>query len=224
LHSACFFLKALTSKIFQFEAASQNANFFLKKNESSVKRSALIDDSSPVTKEQKLNSSQMNKSAQFQNDITCYLSDNQFDFSEESPSVINLKQKADGKSLRLNLSNVSEVLRRQDSEGKEFLQINFQDSTKILVTQKLIGFKPKEVLGLSFAKLPKVVTTPDLLSVLEAIEDQMSASLSADDPETDVLKKIFMAITYGGEAVGFNLEAEKGWLGRLTSVASKASA
>ena len=171
-----------------------------------------------------MNSSQMNKSAQFQNDITCYLSDNQFDFSEESPSVINLKQKADGKSLRLNLSNVSEVLRRQDSEGKEFLQINFQDSTKILVTQKLIGFKPKEVLGLSFAKLPKVVTTPDLLSVLEAIEDQMSASISADDPETDVLKKIFMAITYGGEAVGFNLEAEKGWLGRLTSLASKASA
>ena len=34
-----------------------------------------------------------------------------------------------------------------------------------------MGFKPVEIVGLDMSRIPKVVTTPDLVSVFEAIED-----------------------------------------------------
>jgi hypothetical protein len=67
---------------------------------------------------------------------------------------------------------------------------------------------------LDLSKLPKVVTTPDLLSVVEAIEDSM-ASPPAPGDELDLLKRVFDSVLRGAEAVGFDITPERLWLQSL---------
>ena len=86
-----------------------------------------------------------------------------------------------------------------------------------------MGFKPLETSGLDMGKIPKVVTTPDLISVFEAIEDSMSSDATPDH-EVEILKKVFLAILQGGELAGFNLEFERRWMTRLVPSKIRASA
>ena len=94
---------------------------------------------------------------------------------------------------------------------------------KILLTDQLIGFKPWPVPELDISKLPKVVTTLDLLSVFEAIEESVT-TMSGRPEDTDTLKKVFNSILLGGEDIGFDLTTERSWLRRLPAIPSKASA
>jgi hypothetical protein len=135
---------------------------------------------------------------------------------------IQILQKTDGKSLSFAEKEVEEVIPRLDSDGQPFLQVNFLTGKKILLTDKFIGFKPVQSSGLDMERLPKVVTTPDLISVVEAIEDSMAGSTSAD--EVDVLRRVFDAVIKGGENVGFDLTSERLWLQRITKSSVKASA
>ena len=66
------------------------------------------------------------------------------------------------------------------------------------------------------SKLPKVVTTPDLISVVEAIEDNLNSE-SAHPIELDILRKVFDSVVSGGEAIGFDLAKARDWLHRLSS-------
>ncbi|KYG67411.1 hypothetical protein AZI86_10505 [Bdellovibrio bacteriovorus] len=136
---------------------------------------------------------------------------------------VQIRQDLDGKLFSFNSTDVSEVLHRADSEGKPFIQVNFKNSTKVLLTETLVGFKPCETLGLDMARIPKVVTTPDLVSVFEAIEESLGADGGADQ-ETEILKKVYLAIVTGGEKVGFDLEVERQWLNRLLASKLRASA
>src|ERR1700678_530587 len=92
---------------------------------------------------------------------------------ENNGSVV-ISQKGDSKTIKVKTNELTDVLSRKDSEGKEFVQINFVTGKKILLTDQLIGFKPFPIPDLDVTKLPKVVTTVDLLSVFEAIEDAVS--------------------------------------------------
>jgi hypothetical protein len=135
---------------------------------------------------------------------------------------VRIKQKIDGHMLVIRASRLQDILMRNDSDGRSFVQVNFQDGLKILITERLIGFKPAvrktgvPVAGQgaptnspkSNSKLPRVVTTPDLLSVLEAMED---AAESADRDLT-VLRELFDSIVRGAERAGFDVEKEKAWL------------
>ncbi len=125
--------------------------------------------------------------------------------------IMRIFQRADGKAIAFALAELDEVIQRVDSDGHSFLQVNFQSGKKILLTQNLIGFKPAASRGLDLSKLPKVVTTPDLLSVVEAIEDSLS-SATAQPEELDVLKKVFDSVLRGAEAVGFDTTSERVWL------------
>lgn len=142
--------------------------------------------------------------------------------SLESEPTMQISQNADGKAIVFAASDLEEVIQRIDSDGQMFLQVNFASGKKILLTQNLIGFKPAPSRGLDLSKLPKVVTTPDLLSVVEAIEDSLTAQ-PAQDEELDVLKKVFDSVLRGAEAVGFDTTSERIWLQSLTRK-SKASA
>jgi len=135
---------------------------------------------------------------------------------------VAISQKGDSKSIKVKTTELTDVLSRKDSEGKEFVQINFNTGKKILLTDQLIGFKPFPIPDLDVSKLPKVVTTVDLLSVFEAIEDAVSASSRPE--EADTLKRVFNSILLGGEDAGFDLSTERLWLRRLPGVISKASA
>lgn len=123
---------------------------------------------------------------------------------------VEIHQLTDKKTIKFELTAVSDVLSRSDSDGQPFIQVNFKTGKKILLTGSLIGFKPAPILGLDLNKLPKVVTTPDLISVFEAIEDAVTMKASTEELET--LKKVFNSILAGGELIGFDLAQERQWL------------
>jgi hypothetical protein len=137
--------------------------------------------------------------------------------------MVYIQQAVDGKTFRFHMEDLNEVLQRTDADGKGFIQINFSSGHKVLFTDTLVGFKPREVFGLDMSKIPKVVTTPDLLSVFEAIEESLSGDQVLDH-EVDILKKVFQAIVTGGEQAGFDLSFERRWLSRLLPSKSRASA
>jgi hypothetical protein len=135
---------------------------------------------------------------------------------------IQITQKTDGKTLSFTDGDVDEVIPRLDSDGHPFLQVNFCTGKKILLTNNFIGFKPAQCAGLDMERLPKVVTTPDLISVVEAIEDSMSTGTTND--EVDILRRVFDAVLRGAESVGFDLTSERLWLQRISKSKFKASA
>lgn len=134
-----------------------------------------------------------------------------------------IQQSVDGKLFKFQIETLNEVLQRVDADGSRFIQINFQNGNKVLFTDTLVGFKPAETIGLDMSKIPKVVTTPDLLSVFEAIEESLSSDLQHDQ-EVEVLKKVFVSILQGGELAGFDLKFEKKWVGRLVPAKFSATA
>tara|TARA_B100001248_G_scaffold178013_1_gene135248 strand:- start:1123 stop:1803 length:681 start_codon:yes stop_codon:yes gene_type:complete len=126
-------------------------------------------------------------------------------------SRVKIKQKDDGKGVNLAFEELHEVLVRRDQDNRVFLQVNLANGTKLLLTNNWIGFKPyleEEVLE----KVPAVVTTPDIVSVFEALEESKRLGL-ADEAKT--LRKIYMAIIMGGEQVGFDMMEERLWIQRL---------
>lgn len=135
---------------------------------------------------------------------------------------VQVRQDVDGKLFSFYAYDVSEVLQRADSDGKSFLQLNFKSGNKVLLTDTLVGFKPIETFGLDMSRIPKVVTTPDLLSVFEAIEEAMGSD--GIDHEVEILKKVYQAILQGGEKVGFDLSFERRWINRLIASKLRASA
>jgi hypothetical protein len=141
----------------------------------------------------------------------------------EGPEGVVISQAVDGKELGFAHSDVEEVLKRQDADGKVFLQVNFKTGKKILLTDNLIGFKPALCRGLDMDKLPRVVTTPDLLSVVEAIEESLGSESSAIE-EVELLKRVFDSVLIGAESVGFDLTSERVWLHQFCVGDRKASA
>jgi hypothetical protein len=142
------------------------------------------------------------------------------------PSIegkIHIAQNTDGKAIAFAIDDLEEVVPRIDSDGHVFLQVNFMSGKKILLTQNLIGFKPVPSRGLDLTKLPKVVTTPDLLSVVEAIEDSISMAPSEME-EVEILKRVFDSVLKGAEAVGFDITPERMWLQSLGRSSAKPSA
>lgn len=135
---------------------------------------------------------------------------------------ISLSQKIDSQKITFYAWDVQEVLKRTDSEGNPFLQVNFRFGQKILLTDALVGFKPVETMGLDMTRLPKVVTTPDLESVSTAIEEALGSDIQED--EVEILKKVFQAILAGGERVGFDLQEERQWFNRLVTSKMRAAA
>ena len=143
--------------------------------------------------------------------------------SREDDGQLEILQTTDGKALVFPVVELEEVIARIDGDGVSFLQVNFTSGKKILLTQNLIGFKPAAARGLDLGKLPKVVTTPDLLSVVEAIEDSISSAPIQKD-EIDVLKKVFDAVLKGAESVGFDTTSERVWLQSLERADHQATA
>ncbi len=145
-------------------------------------------------------------------------------FQPTSPAGrTRITQVIDGKHFEFQTSDLESVLPRTDTEGQDFIQINFCSSKKVLMTTTLVGFKPVPLKGLDLAKLPRVVTTPDIESVFEAVQDALHAS-DNDPAEVTVLKKVFEAVVAGGESVGFDLSAERAWIARIPSNFTKTAA
>ena len=130
--------------------------------------------------------------------------------------VIELKQTEDNKKIDIQSDHVEKVLSRQDLDGSQFLQINFKKGTKILITNSLIGFKPHEMSSFDSSRIPRVVTTVDLVSVSKAIEHLFDSDDAPDSKaEVEILKKVYQSIMLGAENVGFKMTEEKKWFSSI---------
>lgn len=143
--------------------------------------------------------------------------------STDVVGVMTIQQRVDGKTITISEQKIEEVLERIDTDGRAFLQVNFTDGKKILLTEKLVGFKPAITEGLDLQKLPRVVTTPDLVSVVEAIEESLNSKRPRFE-EVEVLRRVFDSVLLGAQEVGFDLEAERAWISCIASVRGKATA
>ena len=123
---------------------------------------------------------------------------------------LTITQTLDSKSIVIKKDEIKDLLQRNDSNGQFFMQVNFENGKRILLTDLLIGFEPYPIEGLEPNMLPKVVTTQDLHNVFEALENVVSDETTPKN-EISALKKIFDSIIQGGEAIGFNLKSEKCW-------------
>lgn len=131
--------------------------------------------------------------------------------TEDSLCIV---QSVDNKKLSFKTSDIDEVLSRSDVAGDEFIQVNFSSGQKILLTTSLIGFKPATAHGLDASRIPRVVTTPDVVSVFEAIQDALHTQ-GTETHEMSILRKVYEAVLSGGESVGFDLSVERSWLARI---------
>ncbi len=125
-----------------------------------------------------------------------------------------IEQKVDNRRIRVNKFDVEEVLTRVDEDGQDFLQINFVSGKKILITKKLIGFRPLTMFGLDMEKLPKVVTTPDIMNIFDAIQESLCHEDNSFE-ELEVLRKVYDSVVCGGESVGFDLNVERTLFARI---------
>lgn len=135
-------------------------------------------------------------------------------FLESGTDELIISQSIDGKYLTVNTNTITEVLPRKDSKKDLFLQVNFSDGKKVILTDNLIGFKPATYSDLDMNRLPKVVTTPDLISFIEVLEDSLHDTEVSMDEIKDV-KQYFESVLMGAEAIGFNLICERVWIARL---------
>ncbi len=127
---------------------------------------------------------------------------------------IQIQQLADGKSLPIHIYNLHNVILRKDSQNRNFIQVDFVNGYKILITQLLIGFKPYPIDNLDMKEVPNVVTTPDLHKVFQTLEEAIA--LDENHIEVEILNKIFRSILKGGQNVGFDLKNERAWFHRLS--------
>ena len=125
-----------------------------------------------------------------------------------------IEQKLDRRRIAINRFDVEEVLPRTDENGQEFLQVNFISGKKILLTEKLVGFRPLAIFGLDMNKLPKVVTTPDIMNIFDAIQESLCYEVHPNR-ELEVLRKVYDSVVCGGESVGFDLNEERTLFSRI---------
>ena len=143
--------------------------------------------------------------------------------SGSDETTVQIQQTIDGKTLSIHASALEDVFFRTDAEGQDFIQVNFSSGHKILMTDTLIGFKPSSLRGLDMAKLPKVVTTPDIISVHDAIQEALHG-IEPVGHDVALLRKVFESVISGGEAVGFDLSVERAWLRRIMPIVVKVTA
>ena len=120
--------------------------------------------------------------------IDDFLKKSQGLFLEENSETkfCEIYQNKDKKHISFKRDQIKNVLERKDLNKEVFLQVDFYNGTKILLTKDLIGFSPAHCEGLDMNKLPKVVTTLDLLNVIEAIESSVYGQEHYEEKLEDV--------------------------------------
>ena len=133
---------------------------------------------------------------------------------KEEYDRITLLQSHDKKTISFCFADIKKVLERKDYNDQKFLQLNFKNGKKALLTHEFVGFSPAVGVGINVYKLPKVVTTADLLSVIEAIESSVYGSDQYQESLYEA-KMFFESIAAGAESIGFDLTGERLWVEKL---------
>ena len=136
-------------------------------------------------------------------------------FSESDLSdYFIIEQVVDKHCIKINKFDVKDVMVRRDENNNEFLQVSFVSGKKVLLTEKLVGFRPVSLFGLDMNRLPRVVTTPDVMSIFDAIQEILCDELHSLE-ELEVLRKVYDSVVCGGESVGFDMSVERKLFSRI---------
>ena len=147
--------------------------------------------------------------------IATFLSEaNKLSILNDKDDRITLLQSHDKKTISFYFADIEKILERKDHKGQNFLQLNFKSGKKALLTHEFVGFPPAVGVGINVYKLPKVVTTADLLSVIEAIESSVYGSDQYQESLYEA-KMFFESIAAGAESIGFDLTGERLWVEKL---------
>ena len=123
---------------------------------------------------------------------------------KKKSDFIKVKQPDDQMNLTISFSEIDSTYVQIDSLGKKYLQINLNDGGRLLLTQRVIGFEAKKDSRLRSGFLPDVVTTLDLLNIMEAFESSLRDGHQSEE-EQYLLNKAFRAIAKGATRIGFNV-------------------
>lgn len=113
---------------------------------------------------------------------------------------ITIEQKEDKSFLKIFFHQISHISLASETKKEDYIQINFINKTKCILTESLIGFAPIKSLLLDKNSLPEVVSSIDLLNILEAFEANLRNSGEIED--FLFLNQVYHAVLNGGKHIG----------------------
>lgn len=119
---------------------------------------------------------------------------------QQDKYFIIIEQLEDKSCLKVFFHNISYISFAKDDTGGQYIQIDFLNKTKCILTDSLIGFSPVKSLLLNKNALPEVVSSIDLLNIIEAFEANLRNSGEAE--EFLFLNQVYHAVLNGGKQIG----------------------
>lgn len=119
---------------------------------------------------------------------------------QQSHNYITIEQLEDKSFLKIFFHHISYISFSKETSNKNYIQLNFTNNTKCILTNNLIGFAPIKSLLLEKSSLPEVVSSMDLLNIIEAFEANLRNS---GEPEDFLfLSQVYHAVLNGGKKIG----------------------
>lgn len=119
---------------------------------------------------------------------------------KQDKNIIVIEQLEDKSCLKIFFHNIHYISFAKDSVNGQYMQIDFTNKTKCILTDNLIGFAPVKSLLLNKNALPEVVSSIDLLNIIEAFEAHLRNSGVAE--EFLFLNQVYHAVVNGGKQIG----------------------
>lgn len=119
---------------------------------------------------------------------------------QQSNNYIIIEQLEDKSFLKIFFHHISYISCSKEKQGDHYIQLDFTNNTKCILTNNLIGFAPIKSLLLKKNCLPEVVSSMDLLNIIEAFESNLRNS---GEPEDFLfLSQVYYAVLNGGKNIG----------------------
>lgn len=119
---------------------------------------------------------------------------------QQGQNFITIEQLEDKSFLKVFFYQIRHVSQSPESNKDSYIQINFTNNTKCILTDNLIGFAPIKSFLLDKNALPEVVSSMDLLNIIEAFESNLRNS---GEPEDFLfLNQVYHSVLNGGKHIG----------------------
>lgn len=119
---------------------------------------------------------------------------------QQAQYYIVIEQIEDKSFLKIFFHHISHISFSSEKQNGHYIQVNFTNHTKCILTNHLIGFAPVKSLLLDKNALPEVVSSMDLLNIIEAFESNLRNSGEAEN--FLFLNQVYHAVLNGGKQVG----------------------
>ncbi|MBE8221821.1 MAG: hypothetical protein HAW60_03740 [Bdellovibrionales bacterium] len=119
---------------------------------------------------------------------------------QQTSDYVIIEQNEDRSFLKVFFNNISCITFSKKEQGECYIQLNFINNTKCILTNGLIGFAPIKSILLDKNSLPEIVSSIDLLNIIEAFEDSLRNSGESED--FLFLSQVYHSVLNGGKNIG----------------------